>query len=49
VTVSPIVLAVIVSASVSFLVVVLFNLVRESLRLKRMAAHHRSRRNEFWE
>jgi hypothetical protein len=44
-TSDPIVLAAIVGASVSFLLVVLFNFVRESLRQKREA----SRRHEIWE
>jgi hypothetical protein len=41
----PVVLSAIVGASVSFLIVVLFNFVRESLRHKRA----RARRHEIWE
>jgi hypothetical protein len=41
----PFVLSAIVGASVSFLLVVLFNFARESLRER----HKASRRHEFWE
>ena len=43
----PIVLSAIVGASASFLVVALFNLVREVHR--RMSMVHRSRKDEVWE
>jgi hypothetical protein len=46
-TSDPIVLSAIVGASLSLLVVALFNLAREAHR--RMSAGHRSRKNEVWE
>jgi hypothetical protein len=45
----PIVLSAIVGASVSFLVVVLSNLIRESFRQRREASERRARGYEIWE